>query len=477
MPDLRPVVPDLIKILMELHQQHGSAVVRVEQRREKKQFVVRRGRLVFAESNVPGEHLARVLVRMNLLAREALPKIASAMRDGRNSDQAVLETSGLRAEDLERGGREQSVSMLASLFAWERAEIKSYSAAAIPDRLMDLCMGLPELVLQAARTAARARQLPVAFRALSGFVGAAQACASWAPEFPLEKNETRALSLCQSPTRPDDLAALLPEDSSPVEIVQRLLLTGLLRLAVPGRTSAGEPDSAGIIQEMEEMLGRIEVANLYETLSVEPGATDTDVKNAYHLLAKRYHPDRFQSGEHTARQREIAEKLFTYITGAYTTLSNPAARAVYDSERLKKDSQVEAALQARGAADLEREKMAEAIFHAGRVSLAKGDSEKAASQFKECCWLLPKVARYQHYLGVAQSGLPGMQKEAEQHLLKAIELDEAQVESRLALGRLYLKVKLPRRAEAQFCEVLKWDPSNRDAQQLLERIGSGDRST
>lgn len=61
-------------------------------------------------------------------------------------------------------------------------------------------------------------------------------------------------------------------------------------------------------------------------------------------------------------------------------------------------------------------------------------------------------------------------KEAKEHFQKAIELDKSSIESYLALGKLYLKVKLPRRAELQFQEVLKWAANNQVAKRLLESL-------
>ena len=45
-------------------------------------------------------------------------------------------------------------------------------------------------------------------------------------------------------------------------------------------------------------------------------------------------------------------------------------------------------------------------------------------------------AVYHHYLGVAESEMPKLRKSAEQHFLKAIELDTMTTESRLELAKL-----------------------------------------
>jgi curved DNA-binding protein CbpA len=271
----------------------------------------------------------------------------------------------------------------------------------------------------------------------------------------------------------DFLSAIPPGDVKPESQLQRLLLLGFLRLETVAAETADpdmDPATARMYQRMEEMLRRFEVANLYEIMSVAPDVSADDIQTSYHELAKHYHPDRFESTGRTSKLRELADKLFTYITGAYTTLSNPASRAAYDETRLRKESQVEAALHGRSAVDMDKDKMAEALFRAGKTSMTNGDFEDAVRQLKECVWLFPENARYHHHLALAQGEIGTMRKEAEQHLLKAIELEPTRPDSHLELGRLYLRVNLPKRAQAKFCDVLRWDPENRDAKYLLQTL-------
>jgi Tfp pilus assembly protein PilF len=77
---------------------------------------------------------------------------------------------------------------------------------------------------------------------------------------------------------------------------------------------------------------------------------------------------------------------------------------------------------------------------------------------------------------MAQAEIPKLRKEAEHHFLKAIEIDQTQVDSRLQLGMLYTKVNLVKRAAAQFEEVLRWDPGNSTAGRMLAELASGEGS-
>lgn len=57
----------------------------------------------------------------------------------------------------------------------------------------------------------------------------------------------------------------------------------------------------------------------FHTLGLEPGAKQAEVKHAYRILAKRWHPDRHQSKPYEIRA--MAEEKFKEITEAYRRLS------------------------------------------------------------------------------------------------------------------------------------------------------------
>lgn len=65
--------------------------------------------------------------------------------------------------------------------------------------------------------------------------------------------------------------------------------------------------------------------SLYEILRVKHNASQNEIKMAYRTLAKLYHPDASFSAD------SVSDGLdFIDIHNAYETLSDPAARALYD---------------------------------------------------------------------------------------------------------------------------------------------------
>jgi len=63
--------------------------------------------------------------------------------------------------------------------------------------------------------------------------------------------------------------------------------------------------------------------DFYDVLGVAKDASDHDIKEAYRRLAFEHHPDRNRSPE--------AEQRFKEVSEAYSVLSDPERRALYDA--------------------------------------------------------------------------------------------------------------------------------------------------
>lgn len=75
--------------------------------------------------------------------------------------------------------------------------------------------------------------------------------------------------------------------------------------------------------------------NHYHTLDVSPGATQTEIKQAYRRLAKLFHPD---SNTNTANHEKIAD-----VNAAYEVLGDPERRRTYDQQWSSQHTRLETA--------------------------------------------------------------------------------------------------------------------------------------
>lgn len=65
--------------------------------------------------------------------------------------------------------------------------------------------------------------------------------------------------------------------------------------------------------------------NYYKVLGLQKNASQDDIKKSYHKLALKWHPDK------NPNNKEEAEKKFKAVVEAYSVLSDPKKRSLYDT--------------------------------------------------------------------------------------------------------------------------------------------------
>jgi curved DNA-binding protein CbpA len=219
--------------------------------------------------------------------------------------------------------------------------------------------------------------------------------------------------------------------------------------------------------------------NLYETLSVTEDASEDDIRKAFRMLAKQYHPD---SGNGDAEQ-------FRRINHAYQVLSRPESRQDYDrslrnfrSHSGSMDSyvteySVDAAQAGRILRDLVRQtnlvrvrfkykgrKMAELPLGAAALATAAGFVISPIGMLLfnigmntvlQMELVNPVADQYEKAVAAHETG---KFTEAEAAYLKTLELSEFFVPAQLNLGMLYRQLGENRKAIECYRKVLEVAP-------------------
>lgn len=140
----------------------------------------------------------------------------------------------------------------------------------------------------------------------------------------------------------------------------------------------------------------------YEILGVSPDATDTEVKNAYRALARKYHPDNYQSSPTLAKQ---AEEKMKEINAAYEEINKRRNRTRAGGKTHSQSSYAEIRnmINARRireaenalAAIPEAERGAEWHFLKSCVLMQRGYVNDAMREMETACNMDPNNMEYQ----------------------------------------------------------------------------------
>jgi tetratricopeptide (TPR) repeat protein len=447
----------------------ASGIVTATRGKLKRLFCIEEGWLVFAASNLIEEQLDEQLVRSGALTPSERTDAALEAKRTKKKIAVVLREGGAPSPEALKSGMEELIrSLLSSCLEWPDGEYQfSPGVPGLQDEVT-VRLSPSRLIL------AHASRFPSALDAVRVRIGP--------PDFRPERTENgeRMLEVLE----PSGAVGFLMEASDGAVPVSDLLaqspagdeetlraLYGLLLLGVVDQaTDTGKrrrvPRKEVELTEEEciAVLKRLEGdGNFYKVLGLEHDADREQIRKAYYSVARRYHPDRFRSGDLQGLLYRM-EAFFTEVTQAYNTLYNPDLRVDYDRQL-----QLEAP-QAGEVVDRAAEQ-ARQNFLKAKALIGRRRFSEAVVFLKGAIKLDESRAEYHLTLGELLVGNPRMRAAAEEHLIRAAELDPTAPGAYFSLGNLYRKAGRPVEAAKMYRETLRWQDDHLEAAEFLQQLG------
>ena len=194
-------------------------------------------------------------------------------------------------------------------------------------------------------------------------------------------------------------------------------------------------------------------SNHFERLGVDQNATVDALKKAFRELAKLHHPDT-TPGKEVPEIRQIADEVFSLLTKAHETLTDPALRKPY-IEHLNGASQQDA------TSEVARILAAEQYFHEGTLAIKRKDWLMARKQLEEAIKLHAEDGAFYCELGWVLFNLSPndmvSRQTAFRYLAKGLEMQPRNADAQFYIGAIHKSSgDLPKAAEA-FLEALRID--------------------
>lgn len=87
-------------------------------------------------------------------------------------------------------------------------------------------------------------------------------------------------------------------------------------------------EASKCLEEAKKEEKKAKKRDYYAILGISRDANEHEIKKAYKKLAIKWHPDKNNQSEES---KKLAEKTFRDINDAYTVLSDPKKKQMYDS--------------------------------------------------------------------------------------------------------------------------------------------------
>ncbi len=436
-----------------------------------KKIYIKNGDMIFATSDRDEDRLGTILLQENKITVEQYSQSIGLMKEtGKQHGAALVELGYIKPHDLFAALKRQVEKIIVDLFKLETGMFHFHEGRLPVEEVIKLNLSAANLVYKGIKDIKDADVIQGFFPSFKAVLRLSSDPLDLFQDIHLDADDRGVLAYVDGRSTIDDIVSLSALDK--LETLKILYM--LVSASIIIDTSEMEPEDfeedidlvAEVIKEAKETVGEQTVkkpeefiekveelydglGNLgyYEILELTADASISDIKRSYYKMAKDFHPDK-----HFYLNADMKGKLsliFSYITSAYSTISDPQKREEYDKEKSGKID--------RHVSGIET---AKDKFSQGMKKFEKRHYEDAAELFGQAGYMNNDEPDYFFYYGLSLYKL-GKLKEAEGAIRNALKMKPAHVEYLAEIGHIYLELGYPLRAKSNFEKALKTRPSHK----------------
>jgi tetratricopeptide (TPR) repeat protein len=508
------VLPGVLRELYVGRKTGLLAFVRGEERRSVR---IRGGHIVTADTTVREDRMGEVLVRHGVLpAAELKRAVGFSLRDNKLLGVVLMELGLLDERGLERALEMHVRAVLSGVFSWQEGSYEFVEETEAAEKAGDVTLRVStgDLILEATRSVQDTDVVRYNLGDIDRVLGLSNDPLLRFQRIGLTPVDGYVLSRVDGTLSAREVMQLIP---LPPEEVQRslfgLLSTGVVEYLLdlppkpapppaprpparrrapakrpaaatrPGPAPAASPEASTVAVgpspvdtrriEIQEAFEGLQSRTHYEVLGIARDATESQVKEAYFRLAKRFHPD-VHHDEALHDLRDKLEAVFLRLGDAYEVLRNPRIRLSYERQLGPLAGQERTGVTPAGQDDPEAlaRQAEEAIRRAAR-SVAEERNWEAIQLLETSIGRVDGALKQEGrvLLARAYSKNPNWVKQGEELLQTVIREDPMNVDAHFHLAAIYRAGGLKSRAQAMLRRVLELEPGHEEARLQLEALG------
>ncbi|HEC96768.1 MAG TPA: DUF4388 domain-containing protein [Nitrospirae bacterium] len=453
-------LPDILKGLQKTT---STGTLEIHNDSIQKKIYIKNGDLIFASSNQPKESLAKALLTVGKITVDQFKKtVEISEQTGKNQSTTLAELGYLSPQEFVRALKNQVEMIILSSFNVTDATFEFQEGPLDADESIPLRINATNLLYHGYKKVNDLLYLKEECPPLDIELSLSMDPEELVQNLSMSDTDRRILSYLDGKhTIKEILSLAQTSDMETFKTIHALLNIGAIELTEGSVPSAkGLEINNELMEKIEDMNNNYKTLGYYGILGTNEGVSEEEIREAYYRVAKEFHPDRFFSLPSDDIKEKI-NRIFSYATEAYETLSNEAKRREYDSS-----------LPVKSAKPPSKAEMAKARFNQGRTLLMMRNYSDAATLFAQAIYFDNSTASYHYYHGLALSKLSRF-KEAAKTFNEAVKLNPRKADYVAELGHVFLMLGFKARAQNSFKRALELSPSNERA---LEGIPKTEKS-
>ena len=463
------------------------------------------GQLVFATSSDRQDSLGEMMLREGALTQSQFEEAAELVKTGQRFGSAIAEMGIFTVDQVVLWVQRQLTQITSSVLDYPSGRFYFFSSLeknVVPE--IGIPVPLGKLLLEGVR---RAKDLPLDHLASDPDLRIEASSDPLLRYQVVELDDTERrllLSISRSVSAKDFLAnCTIPKDSAARALYALLVLGAVISVPAPAShpepaqpaersaqpapaapptpvaeqpapiAAAPEPpcpipaedslDTKKFEEEIRALLTLAGKATHYELLGVTATSPPELVKDNFHRMARKFHPDRHMGH---SEWLDLLQDLMGRLTIAYKTLVDVEKRAAYDKH-----------IAAAGAFTLgqektESEETVDECLTRAKQALRARNFAGSILWLRKCVEIAPNVAKHHAMLARSLAAFAQYRQDAVRHFSLAIELDQWNTSAYFQFGELYEVMRLPWRAVPLYRRILEIDPEHTKAIERLAALES-----
>jgi tetratricopeptide (TPR) repeat protein len=497
---------ELFALLNKIYSARLTGQLQLVLGRVERQLFFDGGQLVFATSSDRQDSLGEMMLREGALTQSQFEEAAELVKTGQRFGSAIAEMGIFPVDQVVGWVQRQLTQITSSVLDYPSGRFYFFSSLeknVVPEISIPVPLG--KLLLEAVR---RAKDLP-----LEHLGADADLQIDLSPDpllryqaVELDHIERRILASISHPVSANYFLAncTVPKDSAARALYALLVLGAVISVPAPAESTKSQPaaepatksvpasapapiadrpvcvaepepqpapavedslDAKQFEEEIRTLLQLAGKATYYELLGVTATSPAEQIKENFHRMARKFHPDRHMGH---SEWLDLLQDLMARLTIAYKTLLDEPKRAAYDKQ-----------IAAAGAFTLgqektESEETVDECLTRAKQALRAHNFAGSILWLRKCVEIAPNVAKHHAMLGRSLAAFPQYRQDAVRHFSMAIELDQWNTSTYFQFGELYEVMGLPWRAVPLYRRILEIDPEHAKA---IERLAALENET